>query len=60
MTSAQQNVLESKTDRRRMDLRFEWFGPRTGKIMGRQAPLNKSDVVSQLVGWMFQTVLVDA
>jgi hypothetical protein len=23
MTSAQQNVLESKTDRQRMDLRFE-------------------------------------
>jgi hypothetical protein len=60
MTSAQQNGLESKTDRRRKDLHFEWFGPRTGKTMGRQAPLNKSDVVSQLGGLKFQTVLADS
>jgi hypothetical protein len=28
--------------------------------MGRQALLNKSDVVSQLGGWTVQTVLVDS
>jgi len=60
MTSAQQNVLESKTDRRRMDLHFEvvWSKDWQDNVMA--APLKESVVLSQLGGLTFQTVLVDS
>jgi hypothetical protein len=53
MTSAQQNVLEAKTDRRRMDLHFEMVWAKEGQdnVMAgtarqerRSVPIRRIDV----------------
>jgi len=58
MTSTQQSVLESKTDRRRWAYISEWWS-KEGQ-MWWQAPLVGSESRPQLGGWTFHTVLVNS
>jgi len=44
MTSARQNVLESKTDRQRMDLRFETVWSKEGQDNGTARAARREDV----------------
>jgi len=60
MTSAQQNVLESKIDRQRMDLRFEAVWSKEGQDDGTAGAARREGRRSQLGELMFQTVLVNS
>jgi hypothetical protein len=60
MTSAQQNVLELKTDRRRMDSPFEVRGSRQVERESEGRSARRKQEQSQLGGLTFQTVLVNS